>query len=151
MTWPFFPPRRWVTQVLASFPLSSASGMSSARPPPHPGVDALDELEGDDHPMGDASSVVATVGVSLIQAIVFVYDFVTYPIYYCAQQPWKQVRQDFLIIVVSQYCLRKKIVLTEVGVGTSRFFFLFEPDRAENFLVWCACDQSVREKVRVRV
>ncbi len=73
--------------------------MSSARPPPHPGVDSMDELESDD-PLGDASSVAATVGVSLIQAIVFVYDFITYPIYYCAQQPWKQVRKRNSLI----YC-----------------------------------------------
>ncbi len=64
--------------------------MSTARPPPHPG---LDDLESDYAvpSLADASSVAASVSVSLIQAVVFVYDFFTYPIYYAVQQPWKNV------------------------------------------------------------
>ena len=37
------------------------------------------------------SSLMASVGVGVIQTIVFVYDFITFPLYYCAQQPWKRV------------------------------------------------------------
>ncbi len=58
-------------------------------------MDAADESEGGgDGLKAKAASVVATLGVLLIQAVVFIYDFVTYPIYFFVQQPWKQVRQD---------------------------------------------------------
>jgi len=62
--------------------------MSAARPPPHPGVDDVE-----DEPLAvDPSNVAASLGVGIIQTIVFIYDFVTYPLYYCMQTPWKQVR-----------------------------------------------------------
>ncbi len=64
--------------------------MSSARPPPHPGVDSLEDLS---EAVPDPASIFAAIGVSVIQTIVFVYDFITYPIYYCAQTPWKQVQR----------------------------------------------------------
>ena len=41
--------------------------------------------------LGEESSLIASVGVGVIQTIVFVYDFITYPLYYCSQQPWKRV------------------------------------------------------------
>ena len=39
----------------------------------------------------EESSLMASMGVGVIQTIVFVYDFITFPLYYCAQQPWKRV------------------------------------------------------------
>ena len=68
----------------------------SARPPPHPVVDA--NMEDEESSLPDPSSVMATIGVTLVQAVVFMYDFVTYPLYYCAQKPWKQVRKHFYLI-----------------------------------------------------
>ena len=64
-----------------------SSSASSARPPPHPVVDDTDDVDF----TIDTSSMAAAVGVSIIQTIVFVYDFVTYPIYYAAQKPWRRV------------------------------------------------------------
>ncbi len=94
--------------------------MSSARPPPHPGVDAAEELEAD-APMPDPSSVMATVGVGIIQAIVFFYDFVTYPVYYAAQQPWKRVSEGHYnassIIHFFDICRPRPYVITSFDLS----------------------------------
>ena len=37
----------------------------------------------------DDGGIGVAVGLRLIQSIIFVYDFITYPIYYAYQQPWK--------------------------------------------------------------
>ena len=37
----------------------------------------------------DDGGIAVTVGLGLIQSIMFVYDFFTYPLYYAIQQPWK--------------------------------------------------------------
>ena len=39
-------------------------------------------------------SVMASLSLSMIQTVIFVYDFVTYPIYYYAQGPWKKVQDS---------------------------------------------------------
>ena len=42
-------------------------------------------------PSENDGGIAVTVGLRLIQSIMFVYDFVTYPLYYAVQQPWKAV------------------------------------------------------------
>lgn len=37
----------------------------------------------------DDGGIAVAVGIRLIQSIIFVYDFITFPIYYAVQQPWK--------------------------------------------------------------
>ena len=38
-----------------------------------------------------AKEIAATVGVGVVQTAMFIYDFLTFPIYYAAQRPWKAV------------------------------------------------------------
>jgi hypothetical protein len=37
---------------------------------------------------GDSSGVLSTIGVRVIQTIIFMYDFVTFPFYLAYQRPW---------------------------------------------------------------
>jgi long-chain acyl-CoA synthetase len=37
----------------------------------------------------DDGGMAAAVGIKVIQSLVFVYDFITFPLYYAIQQPWK--------------------------------------------------------------
>ena len=37
------------------------------------------------------TSLAVNIGVGVIQTLFFVYDVLTYPLYYAAQQPWKKV------------------------------------------------------------
>ena len=48
-----------------------------------------------DHNEGGSSSsakdIAASVGVGVVQTAMFIYDFLTFPIYYAAQRPWTLV------------------------------------------------------------
>ena len=33
--------------------------------------------------------IAVSVGIKVIQTVMFVYDFITFPLYYAIQQPWK--------------------------------------------------------------
>ena len=59
------------------------------RPPPHPVLDQISDTV--ESMMEDPSSVAASIGVGVIQTLVFVYDFITYPLYYAVQRPWRRV------------------------------------------------------------
>ena len=56
-----------------------------------------------------AKEMAATVGVGVVQTAMFIYDFLTFPIYYAAQRPWTlvdagaRIRAD----VVSRYVSRR--------------------------------------------
>ncbi|TRY71515.1 hypothetical protein TCAL_00221 [Tigriopus californicus] len=65
-------------------------GYWALRPPPHPVLDQLSDTM--ENLMEDPSSLAATIGVGLIQTVVFMYDFLTYPLYYAVQAPWQRVR-----------------------------------------------------------
>ena len=61
-----------------------------------------------------AKEIAATVGVGVVQTAMFIYDFLTFPIYYAAQRPWKaveagaRIRADIVArfgIWTSQTCL----------------------------------------------
>ncbi len=41
--------------------------------------------------VAEPSSLMASVGVGVIQTVMFVYDFVTFPVYYACQRPWRAV------------------------------------------------------------
>ena len=38
-----------------------------------------------------AKDIAATVGVGVVQTAMFIYDFLTFPIYYAVQRPWTAV------------------------------------------------------------
>ena len=38
---------------------------------------------------GPEGGLAVTVGIKVIQTVMFVYDFITFPLYYAIQQPWK--------------------------------------------------------------
>ena len=65
-----------------------------------------------------AKEMAATVGVGVVQTAMFIYDFLTFPIYYAAQRPWTavdagaKVRAD----IVSRYVCRVRRGLVS-GLG----------------------------------
>eukprot|EP00095_Tigriopus_kingsejongensis_P000185 maker-scaffold41_size498431-snap-gene-0.11 protein:Tk00185 transcript:maker-scaffold41_size498431-snap-gene-0.11-mRNA-1 annotation:"Long-chain-fatty-acid--CoA ligase " len=68
----------------------AARGSWALRPPPHPVLDQLSDTM--ENFMEDPSSLAATLGVGVLQTLVFVYDLLTYPLYYAVQRPWRRVR-----------------------------------------------------------
>ena len=38
---------------------------------------------------GSEGGLAVSVGIKVIQTVMFVYDFITFPLYYAIQQPWK--------------------------------------------------------------
>ena len=68
-----------------------------------------------------AKEIAATVGVGVVQTAMFIYDFLTFPIYYAAQRPWKAVEAGARI---------RADIVARLGFGPE-IFQLVSPSRCQ--------------------
>ena len=83
-----------------------------------------------------AKEIAATVGVGVVQTAMFIYDFLTFPIYYAAQRPWKaveagaRIRADIVARFDMHQCLLQDAKKRKMSTKQKRSFPSISAPRA---------------------